>query len=209
MSKIERRDYFCASSLSLETREDAAPEIVGLASVFYDGTERTEYEVMPGFRERIMPSAFDEALSRPDDVRGLFNHEPTNLLGRTSSGTMRLEKAPEGLRYRIQPGETQVSRDVMEHIRRGDVTGSSFAFFVTRSTWIESGDVDIRQIDSVELWDVGPVTYPAYSATSVGVRALGDVEAEYRALLDHKEHVSRRVQREMRERRLQLLRLLG
>ena len=66
------------------------------------------------------PNAFDRALAESDDVRGLFNHDPDNLLGRTSSGTMRLSVDKKGLLYETDPGDTNVGRDVVQHIKRGD-----------------------------------------------------------------------------------------
>src|SRR6185436_1642628 len=101
---------------------------------FYDGTPETEYELWPEGNgkkravERIMPTAFDEILSRGDDVSGLFNHDRNIVLGRTSAGTMKLEKYKRGLRYTIWPANTTRARDTAEDIRVGNVRGSSFSF---------------------------------------------------------------------------------
>lgn len=156
-------------------------KIVGYASVFYDGTPDTEYELFEDYVERIMPGAFDRALAEKDDVRGLFNHDPDNLLGRTSAGTMKLSVDKRGLAYEIQPGDTTMARDVVEHIKRGDVDGSSFAFRVTDEDIRKEDDVYIREISGVRLFDVGPVTYPAYTATTSGYRTEEAVVAEMRA----------------------------
>lgn len=172
-----------AHPVKMEARADAEPVISGYGAVAYDGTPDTEYELWDyaGDRavERIMPGAFNDAISRPDDVRGLFNHEPDNLLGRTTSGTMNLSIDSRGLKYEIKPGKTTIATDVQEHLKRGDVTGSSFAFTVDEERWTEttSGDTSlaVREILKVTLYDVGPVTYPAYDATSAGMRKAGDV----------------------------------
>lgn len=156
-------------------------QIVGYAAVTYDGTPDTEYELYEDYVERIMPGAFDRALAEKDDVRGLFNHDPDNLLGRTSAGTMALAVDKKGLRYEIQPGDTTMARDVVEHIKRGDVDGSSFAFRVTDEDIRKEDDVYIREISGVRLFDVGPVTYPAYTATTSGYRTEEAVVAEMRA----------------------------
>ena len=156
-------------------------KIVGYASVFYDGTPDTEYQLWDDYVERIMPGSFDRALAEKDDVRGLFNHDPDHLLGRTSSGTMTLSVDKRGLAYEIQPGETTMARDVVEHIKRGDVDGSSFAFRVTDEDIRKENDVYIREISGVQLFDVGPVTYPAYTATTSGYRTEEAVMAEMRA----------------------------
>lgn len=156
-------------------------KIVGYASVFYDGTPDTEYQLWEDYVERIMPGSFDRALADKDDVRGLFNHDPDNLLGRTSAGTMTLAVDKRGLSYEIEPGDTTMARDVVEHIKRGDVDGSSFAFRVTDEDIRKENDVYIREISGVQLFDVGPVTYPAYTATTSGYRTEEAVMAEMRA----------------------------
>jgi len=150
--------------------------VVGYGAVFYDGTPETQYELWPGVVERIMPGAFGRAV-REDDVRVLFNHNPDNVLGRTSAGTARLSTDSRGLRYEADQPDTGVGRDVTTNIRRGDITGSSFSFRVGKEEWRtetqESGHtLEIREILGVDpLFDVGPVTFPAYEATDAGVRS--------------------------------------
>ena len=160
------------SRVQVETREDGGATITGYAAVFYDsGNDGTEFEIFSDYVERIMPGAFDEALKRPDDAAGLFNHQPDNLLGRVSAGTLSLSVDKTGLRYEIDAPDTTVGRDVVASIKRGDLTGSSFAFTVTDQTFRTEEKIDIREIRGVELFDTGPVTYPAYEATTTGVRA--------------------------------------
>lgn len=143
--------------------------ITGYGAVFYDGTERTEFvlgeERGVKFVERIMPGTFDRAI-RDDDVVGLFNHDDNNVLGRTSSGTMRLSVDQRGLRYEIDPPDTELGRSVAELQKRGDVSGSSFAFLVTDHEIRSDGNIRIREVRDVKLIDVGPVTYPAYKGTN-------------------------------------------
>jgi uncharacterized protein len=174
---------------------DGKKKIVGYAAVFYDptddGTEFVLWDDSWGRAvERIMPGAFDMALSRPDDCRGLFNHDPSMMLGRTKAGTMSLAKDATGLTYAIEPGDTGCGQDVMAHIARGDVTGSSFGFNIPpqgqkwTSMTDENGKVqEIRELLSVELLDCGPVTFPAYEAATAGIRSKSGVE-EARAARD-------------------------
>ena len=185
------------SNVALETREDKPTQIVGYASVYYNGTRDTEYELWPGVLERIMPGAFDTAI-RDDDVRGLFNHNPDNLLGRTSAKTLGLASDKVGLRYANDVAETTVSRDVQEHIRRGDLQGSSFSFQARSKgeNWIEEKDSDghtfeIREITDIRLFDVGPVTFPAYGATTTGIRSAdnaSEARASYEKWLEEKKN---------------------
>lgn len=167
---MERRSTL-NTTVKLETREDGKPpKINGIGAVYYDGTPDTEYELWDGARERIMPGAFDGVLD--NDVRGLFNHDPSQVLGRTTSGTMRLKADKEGLHYEIDGADTSVSRDVQEHLRRGDVSGSSFAFSVSDERWVKEDNVEVREVTRIgALYDTGPVTYPAYESTTAGVRA--------------------------------------
>ena len=158
------------------------------AAVFYDDSPDTEYQLFTDLKERIMPRAFNKALNDRHDVRALFNHDPNMVLGRTASGTLKLSKSLRGLDYEIDPPDTSYSKDLSVSIARGDVTGSSFGFIVTeqkfRTEQADGGQpIDIREIHSVELLDVSPVTYPAYKATSSGLRSVGDAE-EARAARD-------------------------
>ena len=162
----------------LVERADKMPTIRGVAAVYYDQNDPgTEYRLWSDLVERIRPGAFDRAV-REDDVRGLFNHNENQILGRTKAGTMRLSATPAGLLYEIDPPDTQAGRDVVESLRRGDVDGSSFMFVPNKITWEEQRQADgsiltVRWIDEVMLYDCGPVTFPAYEATEAGIRAKG------------------------------------
>jgi HK97 family phage prohead protease len=186
---------------SIETRDDGKPRIVGYGSVFFRADDHgTQYELFPKVLERVSPKAFDAALSRKDDARGLFNHDPSHVLGRLSAGTLRLSVDSRGLRYEIDPPDTQSGRDVVELIRRGDVSGSSFSFSVDKQSWEELDDgTEIRTIEAVTLYDVGPVTFPAYESASTAVRSATDCDSA-RASLE----TWRRGKREARLRQIQL-----
>lgn len=192
MSEIQRR-YVQKRKIELRNRPDGAtPRIVGYAAVFYRANDpSTEFEMLPAENgwprvvERMMPGAFDAAV-KSDDVRALFNHDPNQVLGRTGAGTLRLSVDQTGLRYEIDPPDTQAARDLVEMLRRGDVSGSSFGFLprsgATRQIKGENGAPDqvVFERNDVQLFDVGPVTFPAYSGASSGVRAadLANVRAE-------------------------------
>ena len=183
MPSVENRSIRMLSMGPAEIRLDESgehPQLVGYASVFYDGTPKTEFRLWEDFVERIMPGAFDKTLKAKDDVRALFNHDPSLILGRTTAGTVGLEIDKRGLRYSIELGSTTVAEDVVEHVRRGDISGSSFGFEVTDVVHRMEDKVDIREIAGVKLFDIGPVTFPAYEATDVSVRAdeLADIRSE-------------------------------
>lgn len=136
-----------------------------------------------GFIEQIERGAFRDCLSH--DVRALFNHNDHHILGRTKAGTLRLFDEPKGLRYEVDLPDTTAGRDVAESVRRGDVTGSSFQFKMppemTGERWEWDGPTAVRTVHKVhQLYDVGPVVYPAYEATH-GMTVRDAKEAARRA----------------------------
>lgn len=173
----ERR--FNQQAATGEIRANESGEISGYAAVFYDGSEGSEFELWNGATERITPGAFKRSIESQQDTRALFNHEPDKLLGRISAGTLRLEEDGRGLRYTITMGETSTAKDVREMIKRGDLTGSSFSFTIAEGgeEWRDTDEGrQIRHITDVNLLDVGPVTFPAYSGTSANSRSIKAAE---------------------------------
>lgn len=154
-------------------------EMVGHAAVFGDLSEDLGF--FESWYERIAEGAFASVLRKNPDVRCLFNHDSNYVLGRTSAGTLELDEDEVGLFYRCAVGDTSYGRDLRTLLERGDVTQSSFAFRVARhgDTWEEDDDGNlVRTIHQFsELYDVSPVTYPAYTTTDVGL-ASHDLVAE-------------------------------
>jgi len=189
--EIERR-YFEPPELEIRAEGDQSV-VAGYASVF-----DTLSDNLGGFREKIAKGAFDAVLG--DDVRGLFNHEPSAILGRTKSGTMRLKVDARGLHYEIDLPTTTVANDLKESMKRGDITQSSFAFNVDEDKWGEDEDGRIiRTITKFKrLFDVSPVTYPAYPDASVGLRRMGEAQ-----------ETSGRHTLEMKKRHLRLIEITG
>ena len=168
--KPERR-FFNATDIHVERRadesaegEDSTPKIVGYAAVFNDQVEFEGWR----FREQIAEGAFAKSITE-DDVRALWNHDSNFPLGRNKAGTLRLEEDSHGLKIEIDPPDTQVARDLAVSIERGDVTQMSFGFYVQREEWEKDGDWDNRTILEASLFDVSPVTFPAYPSTEVSV----------------------------------------
>lgn len=162
----EKRHFAC----EVRAEGDDAPKIIGYGSVFNSRSEN-----LGGFREVIAPGAFDKVMD--DDVRALFNHDRNIVLGRTVSKTLNLSVDQRGLGYEIIPPDTQTVRDlVMVPMTRGDISQSSFGFRVARGgeEWSEDDEgVIIRTITQLaRLYDVSPVTYPAYPDTHVATRSL-------------------------------------
>ena len=138
--------------------------LVGHAAVF-----NTETTIAGLFREMIAPGSFRKTI-KESDVRALFNHDPNLVLGRNKAGTLRLYEDGDGLGYEVDLPDTQAARDVYALIERGDVSQSSFAFKVIkeqRSDPEEGQSLPLFVVKEARLYDVSPVTYPAYDATDV------------------------------------------
>jgi HK97 family phage prohead protease len=198
----------------IETRGDGKKVITGYGAVFYSADDPgTEYWLWGDIAERIAPGAFDRAIAEQHDARGLFNHDPDNLLGRVSNGTMTISKDAKGMRYEIPVDEADPDHQrVVRKIERGDLTGSSFAFYPTTITWREETKdgktYDLRIIEDLELVDTGPVTYPAYESTTAGVRSAQgqeDVRTEWQAWKEHR----RQAEAEWIEIDLRMAQVLG
>ena len=149
------------------TREDKKARIVGHAAVFNvlgDGG---------WFREQIAPGAFADSI-QTDDVRALFNHDANFILGRNRAGTLKLKEDDRGLSIEIDPPDTQVARDLIVSLERGDISQMSFGFKTIADKWERDPDgkeLDVRTLLKVQLWDVSPVTFPFYKETDVAVRS--------------------------------------
>lgn len=142
----------------------------------YAATYNTETTIAGAFREKIAPGAFAEALTT-DDVVALFNHNPSELLGRKSAGSLQLTSDRKGLHYAI-PVDPEDALSVRVHrlVKTRKLKGSSFGFSVVSETWerpTRQGELPRRTLDKVTLHDVSPVTYPAYPATEAEARGVG------------------------------------
>lgn len=146
---------------------DAGPVLVGYAAVFDRYSQN-----LGGFVEVIEHGAFSDALGRADHVAGLFNHDANLLLGTVDSGSLLLEQDDVGLRYEI-PLDLEDPDGLRVHAkaRSGKLSGSSFSFTV-KEDGVEWGLTEqgfpLRRIRSggvQTLYDVGPVTFPAYTVT--------------------------------------------
>lgn len=178
--KQERRTF--TGTVIARAEGEGMPKVIGgIAAVINSVTD------LGYFEEVIEQGAFDNALSKEYDIRCLFNHEAELILGRTLSGTCNVFVNADGnLEYTWIPDyENPTHMSVVRSIMRGDITQSSFAFTIKEQKWSESekyGSMGKRTITIIEdLYDVSPVTYPAYADTEADARsvvALRDQERE-------------------------------
>jgi HK97 family phage prohead protease len=169
VSKIETRVFVN----DFEVRETAE----GMTLTGYAARFNEPSEPLP-FIERIAPGAFKRSLRAKNDIKLLWNHDSSSVLGSTRSGTLRLVEDEMGLRVEADLPDTQAGRDAKVLIQRGDVTGFSFGFTVPANgdTWNSDGTE--RTLRSVRLLEVSTgVAFPAYPSTvgSAQVRSLEDV----------------------------------
>lgn len=169
--ELERRDWEFSGEddgLVVESRADGRAVIKGLAIAY----NRLSVD-LGGFRERILPGAFDGVLNRQrgrTDLVSYYNHNPDILLGRESSGTLKVWTDERGVWFEVIPPASRA--DILELVARRDVRGASFTFTVDKGgegfTTDENGRA-IREIRAATLYELGPVVQPAYPATSVAV----------------------------------------
>ncbi len=178
----ERRNLSNALARIESRAEEGKPRIIaGYAAVFWNPADarNTEINLWGDVYERIMPGCFDRALAERHDVRGLFNHDPDHVLGRTASGTCRLKVDAVGLAYELDENQDDPEwKSIYAKVSRKDIDGSSFAFWVREETWREDDNRVTREILDVDLIDVGPVTFPWYTGASSGVRAVSPEEVQ-------------------------------
>jgi uncharacterized protein len=191
--------------------DDAEKKAAGLGIV-YDQWE----ELWPGYKERIVKGA----VKRDSVVKSFFNHEPSQVLSTTKSKpALELNDTDKGLEYVSPIPPTSYGKDLEINLERGNVKGSSFAFSVPQDgskRWEEDG-VFYREIKKLILYEIGPVTDPAYLKTSASLRTAEDIYKEFLASKSQADEEAREQQEdgrkasqaaaECRNRELQLLEL--
>lgn len=125
-----------------------------------------------GFIEVVKPGAFKRSLESGKEIKSFFNHDPNMVLGTTTAGTLMLADESTGVRYEIDPPETTYAKDLMISMKRGDIKGSSFSFRTISDNWYMDGGQLMRELIEVELFELGPVTDPAYPASDSHVRNI-------------------------------------
>jgi len=192
----ERRALAYAIEVRSENEETKEVEIFGYAALF---NSRTNLGWMD---EVVAPGAFDDCME--NDVRCLLNHDSNIVLGRGNNNVPAYEEKKtsmligvdeKGLWYRVRLDlENPNHKSAYLSIKRGDISQSSFGFTTKETAWEKTpdGENNLRKIVKVEqLYDVSPVTYPAYADTSVAKRTMPTEEP----VIDYSLH----------EKRLQLL----
>lgn len=175
MDNIEVRSF------NIELRDDFGQEpsrhIEGYGSVFNQRSVD-----LGGFQEVIAPGAFDGVIER-SDVKCYLDHNPEKGIlarSRNGKGSLSLELDERGLKYAFDAPHTNLGDEVVEGLKRGDYSQSSFAFTVESESWTKEEDgTYLRTINKIGgLYDVSIVANPAYEGTSVALRSLDAFKAQ-------------------------------
>ena len=161
----------CSQKVTSDSRT-----VEGYAIVF-----NAESRDLGGFREVIQPTALDGILEKSDILCLLNHNEDRGILARSRYGEGSLELTVDevGLKYRFEAPATALGDELLEGLKRGDITTSSFAFTIDKDTWTKQDGRYLRTINSFkELYDVSPVYKEAYPDTSVALRKMQEMESE-------------------------------
>lgn len=159
------------------TVDEESRKVEGYALLFNVPSDGLDFE------EVIEPRALDGVIEK-SNVFALLNHdERRGILARSKkgAGTLSLTVDGKGLRYRFDAPRTALGEELLEYLKRGEVTESSFAFTVAEDVWEKKGETLKRTIKKIdELYDVSPVYDAAYSKTTVYMRGKEQLEQELR-----------------------------
>jgi uncharacterized protein len=163
---------FSVERINIERRqEENEPDTLrlsGHAAVF-----DSETDIAGLFREVIRRGAFTRAIEERQDVALLLNHDPSTVMARVSNDTLRLAEDAIGLYFEaeLDARDPDAVRTVNK-IERGNISQMSFAFQATTDQWDHDSRPPLRSIIDTDLFDVSPVTYPAYQQTDVHAREV-------------------------------------
>jgi len=154
-----------------------------------------ETELWDGVFEEVAPEAVDDSLKN-NDIRCLFNHDTSIVLGRTGNGTLELKKDSIGVfgRVKINPNDKQ-ALDIYARIERGDINACSFGFNIINEEIQNRDDGTVKFIlKKIDLHEVSPVTFPAYPTTSIQARKQDLAEHKKRKLEAKKNKLKERLE---------------
>lgn len=161
--KMEHRDF---AIVELRAAPEGDRSIEGYAAVF-----NADSVDLGGFVERIAPGAFQRSIDSADLIHAFWNHDSGIPLGSTRSGKLALSEDSNGLHFKLNAARLTDAQ--YGAIQDGDMR-MSFGFSVPKGgdVWEERSGVVLRTLQDVNLFEVSPVSMPAYPDTSVAVRSL-------------------------------------
>lgn len=170
----------------IQSADEESRKVEGYAIIFNSESEDL------GFIETIEPSAIDDDVIAKSDVFAWLNHdEKRGCLARSrkGKGSLKLSIDSKGLKYEFDAPKTALGNELLESLKRNDITSSSFAFTVASDgeTWEKRDGKYYRTITKIDrLYDVSPVYCPAYSETTVACRSFNNIiKIEKENLVDY------------------------
>lgn len=147
--------------------------------------------VYMGFYEEITPTAFNKTLRDGADVKALFDHDSSKLLGRVKNSTLRLESREDGLHVECDLPDTTYANDVYTLIRDGYCNTMSFGFQIINEDYAIENGREIHYLREVKLEEVSfGVTFPAYEGTDSMARNIRNIDLENLSNTLEKEELS-------------------
>jgi hypothetical protein len=177
MAKLEQRNLK-ATEIRLATGADGSKVLSGYAVRFNSPSVD-----LGGFTEICSPGMFTRTLRESPDVVMLRDHMSSQLLGRTTAGTLTLNQDAKGLAFTVTLPNTAIAEDTAENIRTGNLTSCSFGFNVPEGgdKWASTPDgAVVRTLLDVNLAEISVTSFAAYPATSISLRSA---PAEIRGLI--------------------------
>lgn len=158
------------------TNPDVKSKTIRGTAIVYNKTSEVMSDYFTSFREIIEPKAFGDISTQ--DIRALWSHDTSKILGRTKNKSLRLNETDDGIEFELDLPETQTGLEVYELIKRGDIDSMSFGFKVLLDDFESTSDGQsvIRRIRSATLYEVSPVAWPAYTQTEVEARTLDKIK---------------------------------
>lgn len=171
-----------AAEESAEEQEEATPTLAGHFAVFNDPTEINSY-YEGNFIELIAPGAFKKTFQEQvDNIRCLFQHGMDFHIGDKPLGPIEeLAEDDIGAAYAVPLLDTHYNRELIPGLEK-DLYGASFCFRVVREEYDEEPDptpdnpkgLPVRTLLELQVFEFGPVTFPAYDTATAGLRSMTD-----------------------------------
>ncbi len=187
----------------IEGEEGQPLKVIGNGAVYNKRSQD-----LGGFVEIIREGAFRDTLEDDHEIKAFYNHDPNQVLGTTSSEPpLKIRDGKGGLNYEVEIPDTSYGRDLVENLKRKNVRGSSFAFRTLEDNWYKDDKGEtVRELLSVELLELGPVTNPAYIPTAAQLRNLEEQRDEFNEFIEAVDKMAD-IKAESRKRKAKLLRV--
>lgn len=188
--KMETREAYLSTDFKVRASEDGKERY--LEGYFIRFNEETE--LWPGVYEEVALEAVTQSLEE-NDIRCLFNHDSSVVLGRTSNGTLELSTDSKGVfgKVKINNNDKQ-AMDILARIERGDIDACSFGFWPIKEETVNKDDGTVKFVlREIDLKEVSPVTFPAYPTTSIQARKKDYAQHKERKLNIKKDELRRKL----------------